>query len=320
MSLTSSRLRCGNELGLGTASLVAPARDLRVGRYAPRRGTWIREGESGGGDEPLPGTDVLRLVDWNIWFGQHRWRERLDGLLATIEHWHPMLVGLQDVTPQQLARILEAPWVRNSFVTSDTDGRTLEPHGVLLLSRLPLRNIQLVSLPTRRQRKLIAADLFLAHGPLRVVVTHLESGTDQVGLREIQLHIVKQALLGPEAGLIMGDFNFNPDQDREEHWLGPDTIDCWRDIQGGATGYTLDGIANAMRGWLSGSDRRVRSDRILLRSGERNGSRQWRPADIRRIGLEAIDGGEGCLYPSDHFGLVADIVAERNASTAGQSS
>lgn len=289
---------CGTAPGSGAA---CPA------HYRPRAPVWVsdtRDTDAATRPAPVP----LRVLVWNIWFGTHRWRERLDAVLAEIENRRPHLIGLQEVTPRQLEVILNTAWVRAGFVASDEDGSTLMPDGVLLLSRLPVRRMASMALPSRRHRKLVCADLSLEQGPLRVVVTHLESGADQVARRTRQLSIAQRMVLRATPGLILGDLNFDPERDPEEARMSPALIDCWRALRGDAAGYTLDGSANAMRGEMAKSDFAFRSDRLLLCPEDGRGIARWRPLDIHRIGMDAIDDGASPLYPSDHFGLVADMV------------
>lgn len=292
--------------------MTPPSRTLPPMRYMPSHGRWAEVVERAGGDGASPAAGRLRVVSWNIWFGEHRWRERLDALLRVVERLQPQVIGLQEVTPRQLERILATSWVRDAFLTSDAVGESLDPHGVLLLSRLPMSRLELVLLPTRRDRKLLCADLALARGPLRVLVTHLESG-DAAAWRESQLDILQRRLDPSAPGLVVGDFNFDPARHPEQRTVDPGLVDCWRAVHGDTPGDTLDGTANAMRRWMAESDYAFRSDRILLWPGRRSGNAQtaprWREQDIRRIGLEPIAGGAKPLYPSDHFGLVADIIA-----------
>jgi len=289
--------------------LAVSSREIPPSRFNARTGAWSM-GAARTTEGVVPPTPYkLRLVSWNIWFGTHRWRERLDALLAIVDRWSPDLIGLQEVTPRQLAQILETDWIRSSFVCSDTDGSTLEPHGVLLLSRMPVERLELVSLPSAGNRKLLLADLLLDHDRFRVLAAHLESGREEVTCREIQLGIAQRKLRGSMPGLILGDFNFDPDRHPERSMIDPTLIDCWRALRPHEPGYTLDGSANAMRRWMANSEYAFRSDNVLLWPGDGHGANRWRPGGIRRIGLEAIDAGDRPLYPSDHFGLAAEIVA-----------
>jgi hypothetical protein len=276
------------------------SRHLAPYRYDRNTGVW-----TAGGEGSPPNVREMRVVTWNIWFGDHEWIERLDALMELVGLFLPDLIGLQEVTPRQLERILAIDWVRSGFRVSDVTGETLEPHGVVLLSRLPIRNLTLIALPTRRDRKLLLAELDTASGPLAAAVTHLESGEDGAALRESQLEIIQRHLCRPGPALLMGDLNFDLDRGRELRRLDPDMIDCWREVHGELPGNTLDAEENAMRASMDKSAGPMRCDALLLRPG----GLQWRPLSIWRIGMDPIVERDLMLYPSDHFGLAATLAA-----------
>jgi len=154
--------------------LAVSSREIPPSRFNARTGAWSM-GAARTTEGVVPPTPYkLRLVSWNIWFGTHRWRERLDALLAIVDRWSPDLIGLQEVTPRQLAQILETDWIRSSFVCSDTDGSTLEPHGVLLLSRIVGSVMGRVGGGWRRER-VSAAEALDELGDLAVVALRPQS-------------------------------------------------------------------------------------------------------------------------------------------------
>ena len=278
------------------------SRALKPARFEPHTGYW-REGSFG----VMPRPRKLRLVTWNIWFGEHRWMDRLDALLAEVERAQADLIALQEVTRRQLSRILETDWVQRDFAVSDAQGLSLDPHGVLLLARPSLQDLRLIGLPSRRHRKLVHAELDTECGPIQVVTAHLESGADAVALREAQLHIAARVLGNGSAAVLLGDLNFDAERDPEEDHVPPGLVDCWRALRAGqAAGNTLDPIENAMRAAMveeTGTQRPLRCDRILFRP---DADHRWQPTAIRAIGTTPIDSA-GALYASDHFGLLVEI-------------
>ena len=280
----------------------APALALEAARYSPQCGCW-RTGHF----HVMPRPSRLRIVTWNIFFDEWRWQSRLDALLAEIARWRPDLIALQEVRPRQLDYILARNWVRADLASSDVNGTSVGPDGVLLLSRPAILVPRLVPLPSFRHRKLLLADVETAGGPLRVGVVHLESGRDAEDVRLRQLDIIRKSLPGTKTTLVVGDLNFDADSDPEEWHLPRDLVDCWRRIHPTEEGKTLDPAANALRDELtrrSGKHRRaMRCDRVLLRSGPPG---DWQAIDIRRIGT-ASGAGRVDDFPSDHFGLVATI-------------
>ena len=70
---------------------------------------------------------------------------------------------------------------------SDITGETLQPHGVLLLSRVPLRGLGLRVLPSNKNRKLLVAELGMGVRSACVGNLHLESSASATPLRLAQL-------------------------------------------------------------------------------------------------------------------------------------
>jgi endonuclease/exonuclease/phosphatase family metal-dependent hydrolase len=251
----------------------------------------------------------LTLVSYNLWFGEYRWEERLAALLELVRDCRPDVIGFREVTPRCLERILAEDWVRRGYQISDVDGSTLEPHGVLLLSRLPMRGLALCHLPSQKDRKLLLGELETADGCFCAGTVHLESSPPNIPLRLEQLDRVLPWLSETNDGVLMGDFNFDPRDTAEQSLVEPRYMDLWSELHGDEPGYTVDSMRNRMRLQHKGQHKRARFDRILLRS--RGG--RWAPQAIRIIGTRPVSPEPPDLYPSDHFGLAAVIVQRRLA-------
>jgi tyrosyl-DNA phosphodiesterase 2 len=280
-------------------------RELFAAGFDPSSGRWIAM------DRTQPAAvERLTLVTYNIWFGEHRWRERLRHLLDLVARCEPDIVALQEVTPGQLAHVLAADWIRRDFLVSDISGATLRPHGVLLLSRLPMRDVVLCSLPSRKDRKLLIASIDTGNERISVGNLHLESSPSNQLLRLAQLKRALSTQSSAEHALLMGDFNFDPRSGVEQSRLGRDYIDLWSALSSGrAAGHTVDSTRNRMRFLYKRKHKHVRFDRILLRSAAPG----WVPRSIRLLGTEPISPAMPETYPSDHFGLTATI--ERQSET-----
>ena len=277
-------------------------RALYAARYSPQFGRWRT-----GLFHVMPRPRRLRVATWNILFDGDRWEARLNLLLGELARLHPDLIALQEVTPRQLEQILARDWIRAEFSTSDMDGDSVMPHGVLLLSRPAMLAPRLLPLPSQRDRKLLLADVETAFGTLRIGVAHLESGRNQEAVRVRQLEILGRSLSSGKPALVVGDLNFDADSDPEEARLPNDLRDCWRELHPADAGKTLDPDANALRGVLTRqgrkNDRAMRCDRVLLNPGP---EAAWRPLQIRRIGTAPPARGAEA-FASDHFGLIATI-------------
>lgn len=270
-------------------------------------GTW----QSRHGPKP-PLADRLTLVTYNLWFDEHRWQERIETLLGLVRNCDPDVIGFQEVTPPHLARILAEDWVRREYHVSDGVGFTLEPHGVLLLSRLPVRSLALCHLPSRKDRKLVVAELETADGSIRVGTVHLESSPLSLALRLDQLDKVLPSVRGTRHAVLMGDFNFDPRDQVEQSRIEPGYTDLWPSLHSGEPGYTVDSTLNRMRLLHKRRHTRARFDRILLRSA----GPRWEPESIRIIGTQPISPADPQVYPSDHFGLVG-VISRRQGTGRG---
>jgi tyrosyl-DNA phosphodiesterase 2 len=256
-----------------------------------------------------PIADRLTLVTYNLWFAEHRWEQRLAGLLGLVRGCRPDVIGFQEVTPRCLERILAEDWVRREYQVSDADGSTLEPHGVLLLSRLPIHDLTLCHLPSQKDRKFVLGEVETANGSLCAGSVHLESSPPNILRRLQQLNRALPWLSEANDALLIGDFNFDPRDRLEQSVIEPGYTDLWSELHGDEPGYTVDSIRNRMRFQHKGRHKRARFDRILLRSR----MHRWLPESISTIGTHPISPNRADLYPSDHFGLAGVIVQPREA-------
>lgn len=245
----------------------------------------------------------LTLVTYNVWFGEHRLERRLAALMEEVGRCDPDLVALQEVTAAHLELLLADARVRRLYRVSDAQGDTVSPHGVLLLSRLPLEALRLMELPSGKDRKALVADLGVAGRPLRLGAVHLESSEANTTLRLRQLDELEPHLDGAAQVVVMGDLNFDPEAAGEQARIEARYTDLWTALRPGEAGYTEDTDVNRMRLLHKSREKQVRFDRILLRPADRG----WRPRSIRRIGTGPVSADEPDLFPSDHFGLCAEL-------------
>lgn len=256
--------------------------------FAPQRfiaGDWY--------DAPYvePGGRVdVRLVTWNAWFGGHMFDERCDALLAELGRRRPDVIALQEVTQAQLRALLAAPWVRADYQASQ---REVMAYDVVILSRLPIRRLAELELPTDMGRRLLVAELACG---LAVATVHLESTREEAGTRAAQLRVLQPVLAERYRDVVLvGDMNFQPDDPVENAALDPSFIDAWPAVHPGDPGYTVDTDINTMRLQVRSTPTRKRIDRVFLRSAH------WRARSIELIGTQPFD-AEG-TFISDHFGL-----------------
>jgi len=279
---------------------------LEPDHFDEERASWV-PGRPGSGHAAQ---GRLTVVTFNVWFGEFMQTARFDALLDTIRRCDPDVVGLQEVTPEHVEHVLAQDWIRRNYWVSDASARSVQPHGVFLLSRLPVHGVGLCELPSQKDRKLLVAELHVSGQPLTVGTVHLESSPDSTPLRLAQLDTVLPSLLGAPHAVLMGDFNFDPAQQAEQSRVEERYLDLWDVLRGDEPGYTEDTDINRMRLIHKRKEKRVRFDRILLRSA----SPGWVPSAIRRIGTDPISPGLPEVFPSDHFGLVGTLTWEGSAA------
>lgn len=262
-------------------------------------------------DAWVPATDApenitateLTVATYNVWFAEFWFRERCRAWLGIVKNCHADAIAVQEITPDSLALILQQDWVRENYFISDITGETVDPYGVVLLSRFPLHNLSLHRLPSTMYRQLIFADIFLNGHPLKLASVHLESQKSSTAIRAEQLSLIFPQLETAPAAILMGDFNFCATWSENDH-LDPRYVDLWAKLRPGEAGYTEDTDINLMRLEQKGKEKQVRFDRILLHTTK---SAIWQPQSIELLGTKPIFPHNPHVFPSDHFGLVARL-------------
>lgn len=121
-------------------------------------------------------------------------------------------------------------------------------YGVAMLTCLRPIEVFGEAFPTRLGRSLLAAT-FKINGQVVVVGTnHLESYPQDRPYREKQIKVAENALCSKnnDAAILMGDFNFATEEEREELVSELNYIDVWSHVHPGDPGFTYDRNANIM--------------------------------------------------------------------------
>ncbi|MEU5123267.1 poly(A) polymerase [Streptomyces asoensis] len=250
-----------------------------------------------------PGRDRIRVLTWNTLWDRYD-SDRIDTalrrplLLAALRQADADVIALQEAEPALLTLLLDAPWVREGYtVTTDPGGKDVDECGLLLLSRLPVREAALHVLG--RHKAVTALVVDTACGPLTLAATHLTSDHSQDGpaRRGAELARLAEGLAGVEGGLVLvGDFNDGgPGPART---LG--MLDAWTETHGPHDDTpTFDPGANPLAAVSSLSGRASRLDRVFVR-----------PSGGVRVTAAALLGTEPTpegLHVSDHYGVAADL-------------
>lgn len=250
-----------------------------------------------------PGRDRIRVLTWNtLWdrYDSHRIATALRRplLLEALERADADVIALQEVEARLLTMLMESSWVRSRYTLgADPYGKDVDDCGLLLLSRLPVREAALHLLG--RHKAVTAVVVDTATGPLTVAATHLTSDHSEDGpaRRAAELTRLAEGTAGVTGGLVLvGDFNDGgPGPART---LG--MLDAWTEAHGPHDDSpTFDPVGNPLAAVSSLSGRVSRLDRVLVR-----------PADGPRVTGATLLGdtpASAGLYISDHYGVAADL-------------
>ncbi|MFI6391036.1 poly(A) polymerase [Nonomuraea sp. NPDC050540] len=258
-------------------------------------GEWLpAAGRPGSG----PHDGVVRVLTWNTLWDRYD-SDRIDTarrralLLRALEEAGADVLALQEVEPALVSMLLAAPWVRAAYTLgTDPRGPDVGDGGLLLLSRLPVREAAVHELGPHKSVAAVVADT--AAGPLVVAVTHLTSdhSADGAGRRRAELARIAEGLSGLDGDLVlMGDFNDGTGT--PESALG--LRDAWTEAHGADQTPTFDPGVNPLAALSSRSGRAARLDRVLLRGRPR----------VVSAALRGDTPGPGGLYVSDHYGVEA---------------
>ncbi|GAA3945532.1 hypothetical protein GCM10023085_29620 [Actinomadura viridis] len=299
-----------------TAGRVREARLLRAPFFTartphawdPQAARWRpAAGEAAAPQTPQAGTAPLRVLTWNTLWDRYdadrlHTERRRPLLLAALEDAAADVIALQEVDARLLAMLAGEPWVRAGYTLgTHPAGTDVEDCGVLLLSRLPVREAGWHALGPHKA--VSAITVRTASGPLAVAAVHLSSdrSAGAPARRGAELARLAEGLAGLDEVILLGDFN-----DRGEGPDGPAAAlglrDAWTEARGpGDRTPTFDPGANPLAALTSLSGQAARLDRILLRSAGR------RAAGASLWGTEPAPDG---LHVSDHYGVRAEFVHE----------
>lgn len=280
------------------------------GKFDPQTSAWCNHTDS----DTMVNCSELTVVTFNVWFDNYYALERCEALLEIIRQCDADVICLQETKTRYLNFILQQPWVQESYYVSDFTGKTIQPYGVLLLSRLPITQLRLHRLPSIMERKLLVAGFEINGQTVEIATVHLESMKTFASTRKQQLSLIFPALAKAQHAMLMGDFNFCARRPTEESArIEPDYQDMWSALRKDDPGYTEDTDINEMRLETTQKHKQVRFDRMLVRSSTPG----WKPASIELLGTAPISADHPNVFPSDHFGLVGKLVWRDSEENTG---
>ncbi|WP_433372283.1 poly(A) polymerase [Streptosporangium sp. CA-115845] len=247
-------------------------------------------------------TAHLRVLTWNTLWDRYD-SDRLDTarrrplLLEELERADADVIALQEVEAELLVMLLRTPWIRSGYTLStDPAGQDVDDAGLLLLTRLPVREAGLHVLGPHKA--VAAVTVESAAGPVVVAATHLTSDHTDNGpaRRQAELTRLAEVLLGVDGDVILlGDLNDGGSRPAEVLGLR----DAWTEVHGpdDATA-TFDPRVNPLAALSSLSGRASRLDRVLLRGHDLCVTTAAVRGDV-----PTPDG----LFVSDHYAVAADV-------------
>lgn len=270
------------------------------------------EGELG----PLVDT-TMRVATWNLWWRFGPWEQRFPAIVATLADADADVVCLQEVWTgdgrDQAAELAEALGGLHHVFAAKYDFFGYE-FGNAVLSRWPIRDHGDRHLPTPDDedegRLVVRAEIEGPRGPFSVYSTHLHyrlhhSDIRQAQVRDVCEHI-RDTAVADHPPLLAGDFNAVPDADEIRMLTGRTAVpapplvfrDVWTWAPGDGPGHTWDNVNPFV---AAEAEPTMRID-YLFSAGPGEGGR-GAPVSARLLGDRPVDG----VWPSDHFGVVADL-------------
>jgi endonuclease/exonuclease/phosphatase family metal-dependent hydrolase len=279
---------------------------------------------------------VLRTATLNVWNRSGPWRERLGLIRRELETLAPDVLGLQEVmrlvapgtsepvSPEQdqAAEIAHGLGYEVAYAPASEYGNGLVM-GNAILSRFPILETHAAYLPdagSGERRSIVHALVQSPWGRLPLFVTHYNWRLEHGYVR------LKQALFTAawidarapvQAGLLppilMGDFNAEPDSDEIRFLRGLSVqagksvhyADAWRYAGDGSPGTTFDPKNDYAR---KNREPPRRIDYIFARGPD--AEFRGEPLLAKLVFNTSEPGAGGPLWPSDHFGVYAEIAVE----------
>ncbi|MEV6605203.1 RNA repair domain-containing protein [Kutzneria sp. NPDC051319] len=239
------------------------------------------------------GDSRLRVLTWNTLWDRYD-ADRIDSagrrprLVEELARADADVIALQEVEGALLPLLLAAPWVRAGYVVSSVDGREVDGNGLLLLSRVPVREAGFHQLGPHKG--VVAFVVETAGGVVAVAATHLTSDHSDHGAetRSLELAAIADGLSDVDCRVVLlGDVNDGSVMPADALRL----IDAWTEVHGSADQTpTFDPVTNPLAAVSSLTGLPARIDRVLVRG--------LRPvqASVRRAPV------------SDHYGVEAELL------------
>ena len=261
--------------------------------------------------------DRIRVATLNIWNRMGPWEERLVAIRKELERVQPDVIGLQEVLVLPEHALDQAKAIAEGFGYHVAFGRSPDagPYtmGNAVLSKWPIARTFAFGLPgTDEHRCLVCAEIDSPVGKIPFFSTHLNWRFEESAVRQLQVQtigsfVAANAPADAYPAILVGDFNAEADSDEIRFLRGLGSL-------GGRSVHFHDAFGHAGKGpgitfslknpyaaLLREPDRRI--DFIWVRGGDERFRGEPLSARV------AFDVPEGNAFPSDHFGVVAELRA-----------
>jgi endonuclease/exonuclease/phosphatase family metal-dependent hydrolase len=266
---------------------------------------------------------TLRVATLNIWNRFGPWDQRLVAIRAGVEKLAPDLLGMQEVlrlAPGDGDGLDQAAVVAQVLGHHAAYARARDErwYGNAALSRWPIGQSRTIELPrcgTEEKRTLLFAEVHAPFGRVPFFVTHLNWKFDEGHVREAQVREIVACVESLASGgsfpaILVGDFNAEPESDEIRFLRGLTTLGGTRRVYfqdafalagDGSPGFTFS-RRNPFAAPLREPDRRI--DYVFVHG--RDDRFRGEPLEARVCFDAPVEG----TFPSDHFGVVADLRLE----------
>ena len=245
---------------------------------------------------------ILKIVTYNIQRRYFHANTRIPALLRILQESHADIIALQEVKDWFMDIILKQSWVKSQFVDS-MKGEVKTPRGqLLLLSKFPIIRASYLPLMSDTYRTYLLVEIRAYNHPFRIGVVHLDHRLETGRMRAYQLDYCFNWLDRAENAILMGDFNFGDGAEPESSHIRTGFLDMWKVLRPNEAGFTWNMEENDMslkKALPNEQSRRL--DRIYVNS------KLWKPHKIKIIGNKPVSSQALNIFPSDHFGLYAEL-------------
>jgi len=282
----------------------------------------------------------LRVATLNLWGQQGPWEQRREALQAALAQAELDAIGVQEVLHFD-ASVVAAPGSGPSWNQAAALGESVGLHaafgaamqlgfgyafGNAILSRFPITAVETEILPGEpdvEPRSIVSAVLEAPFGPVPFFSTHLPWRFEEGALRVRQVLAIARAVdrrRTPDGypPILVGDFNAEPESDEIRFLRGLHACE-------GQSTYFIDAFAETGRGdgatysqrnayaaAVGEPDRRI--DYVFVRGRDPRGFGRPLSARVAFDQPMSVPSSSTPVFPSDHFGVIADLRSRELAS------